>query len=274
MIGNIQWWGWDRQIAIAVTEPGALHRAEMLVRGAVAESEAACALERGDAEIHAVNLAQGIPVTTRPRLAEMLRSALWVARMTGGSVSPVGSDDADLDVEATPPIHPLPTYLDVQLDGTTVTVPFGLSFDLSATAHADTADYAAALVADSLECGVLVRIGEVSATAGHCPAGGWQVPLPDRGGVELPTGTAMASRTGTTGAAGRVHGGDADDGYRWRAVSVMAQAAVWADAAAATALHRGIGAVSWLEQFDLPARLVDTRGRIHTTAGWSDPKAA
>lgn len=271
MIGSCQWWGWGRQVAVAVTEPGALHRAEMLVRGVIAESESACALERGDSEIHAVNLAQGTPFRTGPRLAEMLRSALWVARMTGGAVTPVVSGEEGFDAEAAPPIHPLPTYQDVQLDGVTVLVPFGTGLDLRATAHADTADHAAASVAENLECGVLVRIGSATATAGHCPAGGWRVPLPDRGDVELPTGTAIASRTDDSGAA---PGGYEADRARWRAVSVMAPAAVWADAAAVTALHRGIGAVSWLEQFELPARLVDMRGRIHTTSGWSDPKAA
>ena len=70
------------------------------------------------------------------------------------------------------------------------------------------------------------------------------------------------------------HTSDVADPERWRLVSVIAPDAVWADAAAATALQRGIGALSWLEQYDLPARLVDTHGRVRTTTAWSDPKAA
>ncbi|MEV8192766.1 FAD:protein FMN transferase [Rhodococcus pyridinivorans] len=263
MIGSNEWWEWGRQIALAVTEPHALHRARMIVRGVVAESEAVSDSRRGDAEIHSVNLAQGTPVTMSPRLASMVRSALWAARMTGGTITPVDSDDASVDAGAIPPIHPIPTYRDVQIDGDIVLAPFGVSLELGATAVADTVDYSAALVANLLECGALVRIGDVMATAGHAPAGGWQVPLPDRGSVELPAGSAMASHTS-----------DVADPERWRLVSVIAPDAVWAHAAAATALQRGIGALSWLEQYALPARLVDTHGRVRTTTAWSDPKAA
>ncbi|UYP19805.1 hypothetical protein OED52_04400 [Rhodococcus sp. Z13] len=264
MIGSNEWWEWDRQIALAVTEPSALHRARMIVRGVVAESVAAADSRNGNAEIHGVNLAQGTPVPLGPRLASMIRSALRAARLTGGTVTPVDSDDASLDVESVPPIHPIPTYLDIHLDGDTVRAPFGVSIDLGGTISSDTADHAARLAARTLECGVLVRVDSVTATAGHCPAGGWQVPLPDRGFVELPTGHAMASHTG----------GVDDPEDRWRIVTVIADDAVWADAAARTALHRGIGAVSWLEQYDLAARLVDSHGRVRTTAAWSDPKAA
>lgn len=262
MISYSQWRGWGQDVVLAVTEPDALHRAESLVRSVIDASEIACDLQRGDAEIHTVNLAQGTPVRMSPRLSAMLRSALWAARMTGGAVTPVAADDNYVDAESTPPIHPVPNYLDVQIDNDTVLAPWGVSLDIGETAYADTVDRAASLVASDLECGVLVRIGEITATAGHCPAGGWQVRLPDHAGIELHTGTAMASRSLREGA------------EQWRTVTVIAPDAVWADAAAETALHRGIGAVSWLEQYDLAARLVDEHGRIHTTTAWSDPRAA
>ncbi|MEE2033932.1 FAD:protein FMN transferase [Rhodococcus chondri] len=263
MISSNQWWGWGEDIALAVTESAALARAEVLVKSVIAETEAACDLRRGDAEIHAVNLGQGTPVQVSPRLSALLRSALWAARMTDGAVNPLAGDDAALDLESVPPIHPLPSYRDVQLDGETVLAPWGVSLDITATARADTVDRAAALVARSLECGVLVEIGATVASAGHGPAGGWEVSLPDHTVVELPTGSALASHTA-----------DDEQTDRWHTVSVMATDAVWADAAAATALRRGIGAVSWLEQYELAARLVDTRGRIHTTRAWSSPRAA
>jgi FAD:protein FMN transferase len=262
MINSSQWWGWGEDIALAVTECAALDRAEELVRSVIAETEAACDLRRGDAEIHAVNLGQGTPVRVSPRLSALLRSALWAARMTDGAVNPLAADDLALDEESIHPIHPMPSYRDVHLDGETVLAPWGVSLDISQTARADTADRAAALVARSLECGVLVEIGATVASAGHCPAGGWQVSLPDHTVVELPTGSAMASRTAD------------EQADRWRTVSVIAADAVWADAAAATALRRGIGAVSWLDQYELAARLVDMRGRIHTTRAWSSPRAA
>ncbi|WP_420753436.1 FAD:protein FMN transferase [Rhodococcus sp. O3] len=263
MIRFSRWRGWGERVTLAVTEYDALRDAERIVRDIVIESEAACNPQRGDAEIHAVNLAQGIPVQVSPRLSVLLRSALWAARMTGGVVDPLSADDSDLDEDSTAPIHPLPTYLDVQLDGETVLTPYGVSLDISETAKADTVDRAAAAVARDLECGVLVRMGETMATAGNCPAGGWQIDLPGGGTVELPAGAAMSTRTA----------GDSAESL-WREVTVIAADAVWADAACATALRRGLGAMRWLEQYGLPARLFDENGHIHTTATWSNPRAA
>ncbi|WP_226436453.1 FAD:protein FMN transferase [Rhodococcus yananensis] len=263
MISSSHWRGWGEEIALAVTEYAALSDAERLVRTVVEETAAACDPNRGDAEIHTVNLAQGTPIRVGARLSALLRSALWAARMTDGAVDPVAGDDRPGDDPSVPRVHPVPGYLDVHLDGDTVLAPWGVILDITATARADIADRSAALVARMLECGVLVRVGDTVATGGHCPAGGWQVSLPDHGTVELPAGTAMSSQ----------RSGPEPTGM-WHTVTVIAPDAVWADAAANAALHRGIGAVSWLEQYELPARLIDERGRIHTTVAWSDPRAA
>ena len=67
--------------------------------------------------------------------------------------------------------------------------------------------------------------------------------------------------------------GDSRDSL-WREVTVIAADAVWADAACATALRRGLGAMRWLEQYGMPARLIDESGHTHTTAAWSNPRAA
>ena len=45
-------------------------------------------------------------------------------------------------------------------------------------------------------------------------------------------------------------------------------------ALAAEALGCEVGAIAWLEQYELAARLVDRRGRVHTTAAWPDSRAA
>ena len=263
MIRFSRWRGWGERVTLAVTEYDALRDAERIVREIVADSEAVCNPQRGDAEIHTVNLAQGLPVQVSPRLSVLLRSALWAARMTDGVVDPLSAGDTGLDETAVPPIHPIPTYLDVQLDGETVLTPWGVSLDISETAKADTVDRAAAAVFRDLECGVLVQMGETMATAGPCPAGGWQIDLPGGGVVELPAGAAMSTRTA----------GDTPASL-WTEVTVIAADAVWADAACATALRRGIGAMRWLEQYGLAARLIDENGNIHTTAAWSDPRAA
>ncbi|QBJ97520.1 hypothetical protein ERC79_17410 [Rhodococcus sp. ABRD24] len=266
MLVDTRWSAWGEEIEVQVTEAAALSAAVGRVGRMLDEVEAACSLQRGDAEIHAVNLAQGLPVRVSVRLAGLLRSALWVARMTDGSVSPVAIEEPPTGV---PSIHPEPTFADVQIDDDTVLAPWGVSFDISDTAKADTADRAAELVASELECGVLVRIGGAIATAGHCPAGGWQVTVPGDGGIELPAGASMSSVS-----AGRVfHGREALSG-EWDQVSVVAGDALWAYAASSAAIVRGLGAVPWLEQHDLAARLVDNSGRVYTTRSWSHPHAA
>ncbi|KLL94682.1 hypothetical protein NJ76_30965 [Rhodococcus sp. IITR03] len=183
-------------------------------------------------------------------------------RMTGGTITPVDSDDASVDAGAIPPIHPIPTYRDVQIDGDIVLAPFGVSLELGATAVADTVDYSAALVANLLECGALVRIGDVMATAGHAPAGdgrcrsrieGRSNCRPDRPWRRTqrrrrPRAVASRQRHRSRRGVGRCGRGDG-----------------------VAAGHRSL---SWLEQYDLPARLVDTHGRVRTTTAWSDPKAA
>ncbi|MFM1723385.1 MULTISPECIES: FAD:protein FMN transferase [Rhodococcus] len=266
MLVDTRWSAWGEEIEVQVTEGAALGPAVALAGSLIAEAEAACSLQRGDAEIHAVNLAQGLPVRVSVRLARLLRSALWVARMTDGAVSPLAVEDSPAEV---PSIHPIPTFTDVQIDDDTVLAPWGASFDIAGVAKADTVDRASALVAHELECGVLVRIGFDVATAGHCPAGGWQVPVPGDGVIELPTETALATAgTDVTFAGHEPVGGE------WEQVSVLAEDALWAHGAAAAARRRGVGAVTWLEQQELAARLVDRDGRVYTTYGWSHPHAA
>ncbi|MDH6676310.1 thiamine biosynthesis lipoprotein [Rhodococcus sp. LBL1] len=266
MLVDTHWSAWNEEIEVQVTEGAALGPAVALVGTVLAEAEAACSLQRGNAEIHALNLAQGLPVRVSVSLAGLLRSALWVARMTDGAVSPLAIEESPSGVR---PIHPEPTFADVQIDDATVLAPWGVSFDIAETAKADTADRAAALVAHELECGVLVRVGSVLATAGHCPAGGWQVAVPGDGGIELRAGTAIASV-----GADLTYGGHDEVSGEWEQVSVMADDALWAYGAAAASIRRGVGAVPWLEQQELGARLVDRLGRVYTTHGWIHPHAA
>ena len=266
MLVDTRWSTWNEEITVQVTEGAALGPAVGLVGAVLAEAESVCSLQRGDAEIHALNLAQGLPVRVSVRLARLLRSALWVARMTDGAVDPLATPQPPSGV---PPIHPEPTFADVRIDDATVFAPWGVSFDIADTAKADTAGRAAALVAEELECGALVRVGSVVATGGHCPAGGWQVAIPGGGVVELPTGGALA-----TVGADLTYGRTDPVSGEWAQVSAIADDALWAYGAAAASIQRGVGAVSWLEEQDVAARLVDRAGRVYTTGGWSHPHAA
>lgn len=132
MVSVEKWAMWDSAVEVDVTEGAALPTAHALIAAAIDETEAVCDLRRGDAEIHAVNLAQGTPVKVTRRMSALLRSALWAARMTGGAVNPL-ADNYSED-ESIPPVHPTPTFEDVQLDGDVVYAPWGASFDITGVA--------------------------------------------------------------------------------------------------------------------------------------------
>lgn len=270
MVSVEQWTMWDSAVEVDVTEAAALHDAHDLIAAAIEETEIVCDLRRGDAEIHAVNLAQGTPVKVTRRMSALLRSALWAARMTGGVVNPL-ADNYSED-ESIPPVHPPPTFEDVQLDGDVVFAPWGASFDITGVAKADTVDRAAHAVAGELQCGVAVRIGDVIATAGHAPAGGWQIPVPGDDEVELANGTAMATARALLPEPWETY--TERPSTEWAQVSVIADDAVWAYAASAAALLRGISAIKWVEQQELRARLVDRSGRVYATESWHGPDAA
>ncbi|SDC78590.1 FAD:protein FMN transferase [Rhodococcus tukisamuensis] len=270
MVPSTQWSTWGSEIEVRVTEGAALGCAADIVSAALADVRAACDLTRGDAEIHAVNMAQGVPVQASRRLLALIRSALWAARMTGGAVSPLSREP--VDPARVPSIHLEPTFADVRVTGDTVFAPFGVCLDITGTAKAGTAHEAARVAAASLECGVLVRVGDVVATAGHCPIGGWQV---DIGASTAPgnfttAGTCVEVLTGTALARARaaVPGPDvADAGLE--TVTVIAEDGLWAYAAAAAALGRGVAALRWLAENDLAGRVAYRRGSVRTTEAWT-----
>ncbi|MFZ2174361.1 MAG: FAD:protein FMN transferase [Rhodococcus sp. (in: high G+C Gram-positive bacteria)] len=269
MVSVEKWRVWGSVVEVDVTEGAALPEATSLIVGVIDEAESVCDLQRGDAEIHAVNLSQGAPVKVSRRMSALLRSALWAARMTDGAVNPLVSERPGENV--IPTVHPEPSYLDVQIDDDVVFAPWGASLDITDIAKADTVGRAADLVARELECGALVRIGDVIATSGHCPAGGWQVPVPGDDTVELVNGTAMSTTFGPPAAEPPT---DTEPPFteplstEWATVTVIADDALWAYAASVAAMSRGIGAIRWIEQQELRARLEDRAGRVYTTENW------
>jgi thiamine biosynthesis lipoprotein len=134
-------------------------------------------------------------------------------------------------------------------------------------------------------CGALVSLGGDIATAGPTPVGGWQIRVTDdhRSDASAP-GQTVSIRSGglaTSSTAVRrwSHHGhtmhhviDSRTGTpargRWRTVSVAAASCADANIATTTALVRGAGAISWLAELGLPARLVDHRGAVLHVSGW------
>ncbi|MFC7448231.1 FAD:protein FMN transferase [Rhodococcus daqingensis] len=260
MVPSMQWHTWGSEVEIRVTEGAALDAAVAIAVDALADVRAACDLTRGDAEIHAVNLSQGMPVKISRRLTALIRSALWAARMTGGAVNPLSLDSAD--PRRVPPIHPEWTFEDVRLDGDTVFAPFGVCLDITNTAKAGTADRVAHSAAGTLECGVLARIGDTVSTAGHCPIGGWQVEIGAAAPIEVLTGKSMSSARPAV-----LEEWDADGGVD--GVTVITEDSLWAYAAAAAAVNRGVAALRWLDENELAARVAYRRGAVRITDAWT-----
>ena len=298
------WRALGTSVRLVVTDPALLDSCNLLLARHLAEVDAACSRFRADSELVALDSAQGRPVRVSPLLAEALAVALRAAEATDGAVDPtVGSamaaigydrdftlvqqDDRPIRVS----VRRAPGWRQVRLDRATgtVTVPDGVRLDLGATAKAWAADRAAAMLARTADCGVLVSLGGDTAVAGQPPAGGWQIRVQDVTGSvgETPAQgpyTTVGLRSGGLATSGTVarnwrRGGhdlhhivDPRTGLPvrspWRTVSVAATTCADANAASTAALVKGTEAEPWLTRQGLPARLVSQEGLIVTTPGW------
>jgi thiamine biosynthesis lipoprotein len=230
-----------------------------------------------------------------------MEAALWAARSTGGAVDPtVGRAlriaGYDRDFKAIPTdAGPLrlqaraaPGWQAVLLDrgrGRARLAP-GTELDLGSTAKALGADRAAAAATAALRAGgVLVSLGGDIAVRGLPPEGGWpvlvaedaSVPLEAAGEVVLLPDGGMATssidvRRWTRGGVVMHHIIDPATGLpaagRWRTATVAAASCLEANTAATAAIVMGEGAVSWLGERRLPARLVSREGEVVALSGW------
>jgi thiamine biosynthesis lipoprotein len=179
--------------------------------------------------------------------------------------------------------------LDVQRR--TVRLPVGVRLDLGATAKAWAADRAALAAHERTGAGVLVSLGGDIALGGPAPASGWRVLVAEDHRVPL-NGPGQQIRlhagglaTSTTTVRRWKHDGASmhhilDPATRrpvdgpWRTATVAAATCVDANVASTTALIRGARAPGWLGSLDLPARLIDQRGRALAIGGWpAEPDA-
>jgi thiamine biosynthesis lipoprotein len=167
-----------------------------------------------------------------------------------------------------------------------VRVPRGVVLDLGAVGKA----FAADLVAGSIAAGVGadcvvslggdVAVGAVPGSTGHA----WQVAVAeapgdepaqlvvlDRGGMATSTTTHRRWRSG---GATVHHLLDPRTGRpverSWRTVSVAAASCVAANTASTASLVLGATAPSWLEERELPARLVGRDGSVTVVGGWPE----
>jgi thiamine biosynthesis lipoprotein len=188
-----------------------------------------------------------------------------------------------------PSARAVPGWRSVQLDTgpPRATLAGGAQLDLGATAKARAADRCADAIARQLGCGVLVSLGGDIAVAGPAPAGGWRIRVTDdhAAGPDAPGQTVSITSGGLATSSTMVRAW-ARDGRRmhhivdpatgeparscWRTVSVAAGSCTDANAASTAAIVRGAGAVGWLQDLALPARLVREDGSVVVIAGWPD----
>lgn len=297
MTATASWRALGTTATVAVTDPDALEPARSAVESVLDVVDATCSRFRPDSDLERVNRAEGEPTQVDPVLIDALEVALNAARVTGGLVDPtvgaamnaIGYDRDIADVEPDGPAQlPVPAgaWRSVEVDASraTVTVPCGVKLDLGATAKAWAADRAAAsATAVSGAASVLVNLGGDIAAAGPAPAGGWSVGIgEDHAAGPHPATVAIAGGGLATSSTtvrhwrrgGRpVHhivdprtGRPAD--LVWRTVSVAAASCADANVASTAAIIHGAGAVAWLEELGLPARLVAANGRVVAVAGW------
>lgn len=211
----------------------------------------------------------------------VLRSGRRRARGGAAPVPPTASSPAERPAPFPYGIALAPDGAEVHRDAPPTPRPegrrAGLLLEPGAPVQAWAAQLCAERVAEATSCGALVALGDHVATSGLAPAGGWRVELDDvaRMLVALDGGAVSQLSTGvpgpgTRGGALRIVVPATGRAVLpvWRSVIVAAGDAPSASIACTGALLRGTGAPDWLDAHDLPARLVDTCGRVHLVGRW------
>lgn len=202
MIATATLFGLDTDIAVSVTAPEHRDRATAHVAALAERLDSTVNRARPTAELFALDLAEGQPVMVSSLLDQLIIEALYFDDVTDGATRAVrrsGSPDyrylPGVTLSASPggmtavESSPIPVWHRVQIGRGTVTVPREVRLELLATARAVVADQASAHLAELLGCGVMIRVGNLAATAGEAPAGGWDCAAL---GVDHPLAAGMA----------------------------------------------------------------------------------
>ncbi|HYN76107.1 MAG TPA: FAD:protein FMN transferase [Candidatus Limnocylindria bacterium] len=298
----VEWSCWSTTVRVVVRRPDRLERARAAVEHELALMDAAASRFRPDSEVSLLAEAGGRPVRVSPVLADAVRAAVRVARLTDGSVDPTlgramvaAGYDVDFGALAATGSPPRVTvtsaarasWRDVLLDGDVLTLPEGVLLDLGATGKALAVDRAAVRASHAVGGAVLVAVGGDLRVVEDGSREPWLIELAERpddpgvawvhvtdGAVATSTTTARRWRVAegwahhvldpTTGRPARVH---------WRTATVAAATCVDANAASTAALVKGRAAEPWLRSVGLPARLVGVDGSVVAVGGWPEDAA-
>ena len=296
------WRALGTSAAVVVLGAGAHDDARAAVEAELEEIDAACSRFREDSELSRVNEAGGRPSQVGAVLLDALEQALRAAMLTDGLVDPtvggaleLSGYDRDFAEIRGSRVRRLRAgrvtgwqVVEIDRHARTVRVPAGVRLDLGATAKALASDRAARrALRCSAAAGVLVNLGGDIAVAGRPPRGGWHVRVAEShlaGAGEPGQTLTLASGGLSTSSTGvrrwRRRGGDAHHvidprtgapaAEHWRTVSVAAATCLDANIASTAAIVLGPGALPWLRDAGLPARLVAPTGAIETTGGWPE----
>lgn len=266
-----------------------------LAQAVMKEVDQACSRFRADSDLSSVNMNPDRWVEVGPVLIAALTVALEAAESTDGLVNPclgrtlraVGYDAdigivqvrRDTDASTTQASARLDAWRDVEIDVQgRIRIPDDIELDLGATGKAFAADLTALTIHDELGVDVAVSAGGdvriVNDTGDPWPIEIAEAPE-DRAVSEIAMiegGIATSSTIGrrwTRGGVIRHHLIDPRTGLpgtgRWRTVTASGPTCVAANVAATAAIILGDEAVSWLNDRQIWARLVDQSGTVTMT---------
>jgi FAD:protein FMN transferase len=300
--GTVTWRALGTYVHLSTSDVTALEPAHQIATRVLDDVDRTCSRFRKDSDLVRANASAGSWTNVDPLLVKAIGAAMEAAAQTDGLVDPtlghalvaVGYDRdiALVLAQSTDPAGvPVPArsgaWREIQRDPAgAVMVPRGCALDLGATAKAWAADLIANSIAAEFDSTVVISLGGDVAVAGP---GGWPVAITETIDdaasaeiVHLPYGglatSSTAARRWIRDGVIRHHLIDPRTGEptggRWRTVTATGATCVAANTASTAAIVLGDKAVGWLTEREIPARLVDTAGRIVLTNRWPEPEVA
>ena len=279
--------------SVVVDDPDAADIALALLALDLDALDRACSRFRPDSELRRLERRGGRATRVSPLLFDVLESAAGIVDPTVGSTLVELGYDRDFaslgtggDLPDLPPT-PAPGWWRIGLDRSerTVSVPEGVHVDVGSAGKAFAADRAAASIAETLGCGVLVNLGGDVATAGSAPDDGWGVGIagrcttaPDDADEVVALHSGGLATSGTTARiwshAGRTvhHIVDPWTGEvaptTWSLVTAFGATCVEANGWSTASVVWGEDAPGNLVQHGVTARLVHGDGHVVTVGAW------